>query len=249
MKVLLVGGPPRSGTRFITNALNEHPDVFVSGEIPERHLLPAALEACAALRRAHEAEGRAPEEWAAIGPSLLVQIAATLRKEGPVRQRPKRHFQGFKSPRVEMAWREIAAIVGPFSFIYCLRPFAEHFLSCANRWPSARIGTLADRYLHSIHEAEAMMGAEDVTLAAFSLPGLAREGTSHLAAIGRRLGMREPAAWARRIDVERKANSAEKFVAEKRVELSPEEAGYIAGRPDLRAAYDGFWEAYERSAP
>lgn len=30
---LVIGGPPRSGTRFIANALNAHPDVVVQGEM------------------------------------------------------------------------------------------------------------------------------------------------------------------------------------------------------------------------
>ncbi|WP_371154327.1 hypothetical protein [Jannaschia sp. 2305UL9-9] len=237
-RTVIVGGPPRSGTRFVTDALNRHPDVAIEGE-------PHA----AALRETLAYIDRMDAEMAAVGAKYWQDSRADIfwaavrgaQKQGLRRDRVKAGVEGFKLPRIEHQWSRIHGIVGPMTFVFCLRPFPEHWLSIWNRWPEQKIEDVAALFIQSIVHAGSMADCPEITLVSFGLPQMAANGASHLSGIGNALNLADVDGWAQSIDQHRRANAADKFTCAKRTTLTPEEQAFIDAHPNIAAAYDDHW--------
>jgi hypothetical protein len=249
---LVIGGPPRSGTRFITNALNSHDDVAVQGEMYPA-ILDASLNYFSQTKEIYrEIEKNKKNEqvgdaiWKKNRKNIFYQMVRAGQKMAVLPRGKASPIQGFKLPRVEKSWRKIYRAAGKYSFLYCLRPFEPHFLSCANRWDS-KIEAVAEKYRESISLAMGMLSSDLVAFSAFSLERLESDPTTHLRQIADSLGLSDAPAWVAGVDPAKKANSAEKFVADKRTELNDEEAAFMSKNADLADLYDNFWAAFDKA--
>lgn len=182
--------------------------------------------------------------WKRKRAALFYQMICAGQKHG-VKSTPKNtNLIGFKLPRVELRALSMARAVGGFKFLYCLRNFEAHFLSCASRWNS-KIDKVAEQYRISIATALEMLSRDEIDFTAFSLDRMKADDRLHLAHVAARLKLSESEVWLKNIDPTRKANQAEKFVSDKRVSLTKEEKAFMADNSDLNDLYETFWTAYD----
>lgn len=133
---LLVVGLPRSGTRFVANALNRHPDIHINGEIPreamdcaERFLRNSDLTFARRVQRRGEAEavgwhrGRHHLLYAIWGG--LVKRNGMSEPNGPVT------WYGYKTPTHDCYWRFYRDFLGDHGpkYVFCVRDFVGYHIS------------------------------------------------------------------------------------------------------------------------
>ncbi|MGB2199728.1 MAG: sulfotransferase [Pseudooceanicola atlanticus] len=247
---LVIGGPPRSGTRFIANALNAHSDIVVQGEMhPE--MLRNSLEYFRKNNRLYKEIDKkqkgqqvGSKYWKRNRRDLFYRMVCAGQKINVLGTPKGTKLSGFKLPRAELQASGIARVVGQYSFLYCLRRFEPHFLSCANRWNS-QIDSVAEQYRESITTALELLQADKMNFVAFSLEKMEAEPQSHLMHIAGKLQIADPETWVQGVDPTKKANHAEKFVSDKRETLNDDEQAFMNANPDLDEMYDRFWSVYD----
>ena len=157
---LIVAGPPRSGTRFITNVLNKSPAVMLHGEIPEpmiRKLNKLVKVSDRIYLKNREIPDRVKEKWRNSKPEFIFSAWAHLCKS---RAQPKRAciYYGYKSPWHERYFSLYNSYFAPVKprFVCCIRSFEQHLLSVKARWPNRPTPKIAARYVFSLRQIRRM---------------------------------------------------------------------------------------------
>lgn len=129
MHVCIVGGFPRAGTRQFTDVLNEHPDIWIHGEIP-RGTLRKVGELFAQAQQDHTGHWSGRFFEARRARAALTTIAA-VGKGKRAKLDVKKAVVGFKTPWVELEYATLSSLFrGERStFFYCVRNLRDNYLS------------------------------------------------------------------------------------------------------------------------
>jgi Sulfotransferase family len=225
---LMVVGGPRCGTRFVANALNRNPTVFVQGEVPPR----AMEQAVRFLSATAEYFASVPQwavSWQQNRRALLYALWMSMVKgKTPALDSPLNWF-GHKTPRHDQYWefyRDFLSDVRP-KYVFCMRNFLDHYLSM-NSMNGHSIDVVAAKYRASVGRYAKMKAAlgDDVSL--FILDDLSAGGVDYIReTLFERLG---------RVDTSRRANSTEGAGRSRRKELTAEERAFLDRNDDLLEA-------------
>lgn len=239
---LVICGPPRTGTRFLAEAINRHPKVVVQGELAPpvlRHLLTFVRK----TDEYYNGEGKKwKSQWLLRRKELIEDMIYGAQKY-PSELR-KNGISGFKFPRSIYQWRKIVRMYGPTTFIFCIRSFRSQYLSAFNRWPEKTIEKRAELYLRAVEEALAMLDEPKVQLAIFSLDVLKKD-PNHLLDVFRRINLPDAEETAQKTQADKRENVGKN--PNMRSELTSEEESYIAAHPELDARVGELWAAYEKN--
>lgn len=130
MEVAIIGGFPRAGTRQFTDILNAHPKVEIKGEcFPKVLTLTAGLFKSADFKHAGRWGEDKYKEWRLR--SALNAYAGLSKGSNSPYNFGKLDVVGFKSPRVEVVYEDIASLFheNEIKFFYCVRSCEENYLS------------------------------------------------------------------------------------------------------------------------
>lgn len=157
---LLVVGPPRCGTRFVTNVLNKVPGVVIHGEIHNKVVqsLFKVIETC---NKVYETKGRPDgwtERWNVQRHDFLLAAWANLtkghRKKSPV----DCLYYGYKTPRHEKYFDVLNRFFAPIHphYVCCIRNFCDHLLSVQACWPKVSSLEASLKYIQSLRHIRYM---------------------------------------------------------------------------------------------
>jgi len=162
--VCVVGGYQRSGTRQLTDILNQHPDIQISGEIG-RHSFVKIRRAVKRLRSFHAKHGG--ELNARLDVQLAVATSALYAKYPKnIQLKGSGSVVGFKTPRSEWYSDQIADIFSSNStkkvFLFCNRDFRDVFLSLKTLGWKMEIESFVRFYKRSLRSLIEMSRSESV---------------------------------------------------------------------------------------
>ena len=251
---LIVCGRQRAGTRYVTNLLNSFPRVTLQGEIP--NTVMAAMERFLAEVDAFY------EERAGLGePRHEKQRRNWLRKKGPlifalwssigqdtfIPAHPECRYFGYKRPNNEHYFDlyEAAFEEKPPVYVFCVRNFADNYLSIKSRWRERTIEQVADDYLASLNQYARMSAAAPDRVLLVNLDDMKREGFSYFERrVVRPLGLKLNDERRAELSQLGPVNRTEHDNAmPRRRTLDAAEQAYIQSRPELDAAFAALCEA------
>lgn len=251
-KRIVIAGPPRTGTRFITDALNKHPDVAIQGEVPPNildHTLQFMHDCDQSF--AKNTNQRWTTVWTKARIDMFDDILMSVQKRpgGVINTaiRRKAKFTGFKLPAAVERLKELESVYKDPAFVLSIREFAPFHLSCVSRWPHLSIKDTSRNYLRALGEIRETVDRYERTFV-FPLEHLKSHGVTLLKELGQFLGLPNVDEWAADVDPSKKANESEKFTTNKRVELSEQEKQFIENTPNMAMLYDSVLTARTYSA-
>jgi hypothetical protein len=235
---LMVVGRPRCGTRFVANALNRSPTVFLQGEIPAR----AMENAVRFLSETSDYFATVPK-WAASWDqnrrALLYALWTSMNKGRPRAAGTTITWFGHKTPEHDEYWEFYRNFFGDLTpkYVFCMRNFVEHYLSLNSMNGRYKIEVVASGYRASVARYAEMKAALGGNVSLFLLDDLARGGIEYLReTVFERLGIEVDNQTLSRIDPSRPANSTEGAGRLRRKELTADERVYLNKNDDLLAA-------------
>jgi hypothetical protein len=180
---LLVVGPQRSGTRFITNVLNSIPGVIIQDEIPD----PIIRKVFATLDKCNQNFGarnrkQKPLNWEQTKHDFMFSVWANLTKGKRKNFDSKCIFYGYKTPFHEIyfdTYNDFFEPVRP-KYICCVRNFMDHYFSVHARWPHRNIINVAKRYTHSLRHLRNIKEKRPGDVLFFFLDDFKKEGVDLL---------------------------------------------------------------------
>ena len=211
---LIVVGPPRSGTRFVTAVLNGIPDVQLYSEIRDEILAPMrkSMKRAEGVYASSDREGLS-ENWTSKKRALMYSLWHGLSAD---RQRPPRKkslYIGYKTPFHEQHFEFYNRYFDPVRPVYicCIRSFVDHFLSVQARWPRHGIAYTAVRYIRSLRKIRRMKAERPDEVIVFVLDDCRDQGYAYIQErLLRPLGLDEHPRARRRAE-KGAVNTAEKF--------------------------------------
>jgi hypothetical protein len=235
---LIVAGPPRSGTRFVTNILNQFPGVGIEGEIPGPVIdrLSRVVRKCDAIYA--DPELGADQHWAIKKPEFMFSSWAALSKSPRRRKRGNRYY-GYKSPYHEAFFDFYSRYFSPArpKYVCCIRAFEPHLLSVKARWSNRPAVYIAARYLLSLRQIRRMKrrAPEDVLL--FFLDDYVAIGPEYLVAtLFHPLGLSDVGRALEKA-AEGPVNTAAKFGVRPKKQVSTLQKALLTLFPAPRRAY------------
>lgn len=235
VRLVIVCGPPRCGTRFITDAINAHPEAMILSEVTE-----TAMDACVRMIAEIDGEGREHRRWRERRSQVVFAMWRAAQRLGSKKEASTdTKIFGYKSPRHEKYWSFYAEIFARSTptFVYCIRRFSEHYLSCAARWPRRSIEGRARDYLSSFERYREMRASSAVRVVPFVLDKLGEGGKSYLADVLTQVD-ESFGAIAESIDIGRRANSSEMLGFQRRHALDDEERAFIRAHPEIETLFE-----------
>ncbi|MFP4573778.1 MAG: hypothetical protein ACLFNW_12500 [Desulfobacterales bacterium] len=152
---LIVAGPQRSGTRFVTNVLNSVPGVTLQGEIPQpvmERLVDLAWKS--GKKYSSDKRNYVRAGWDASKYDFMFAAWANLTKGRRKKAGKNCIFYGYKSPFHEKYfdfYNEFFHPVRP-KYVCCVRSFPGHYFSVNARWPDRSVARVARRYVTSLNQ-------------------------------------------------------------------------------------------------
>lgn len=180
---LIVVGPPRSGTRFIANVLNQVPGITIHGEIPDYILqgLFRVIKRCDRIypKNADKSRGL---NWDASKRDFMFASWANLTKGKKIKVESQTRFFGYKTPFHERYFDFYNNFFYPVHPVYicCIRSFPEHLLSVQARWPKRVIAYVALRYVMSLRQLRYMKEKSSEHVLFFFLDEYKQTGSKYL---------------------------------------------------------------------
>lgn len=152
---LIVAGPQRCGTRFVTNVLNFVPGVSLQDEIPYPVMSKVfeLIDKCEKKFGSHHKEYTA-KNWEQTKHDFMFSVWANL-TQGKRRKIGKNLlFYGYKTPFHEIFFDQYNKFFEPVrpKYICCIRSFIDHYFSVHARWPERNILQVAKRFSHSLRQ-------------------------------------------------------------------------------------------------
>lgn len=236
---LLVVGLPRSGTRFVANALNQHPEIHINGEIPHEAMDSAAVflqnaESTFAKRRARKGEQHTVG-WHEHRHHVLYAVwGGLVKRNGMCEPRRPVAWYGYKTPTHDYYWRFYRDFLGENGpkYVFCVRDFVGYHVSrdAVGAPPIARSAQQYREGINRYAEMNAELG-DDVSL--FVLNELQDRGVDYVRErLFDRLGIPVDTETLDGINPGKQANSSESKGVAKR-ELTNEELEFLRANPDL----------------
>ena len=183
MTPIIVAGPQRCGTRFVTNILNSVPEVTVHGEIPlpiMKYLIKVVNE-CEA-RYLNDQRKYIGENWNAKKQDFMFATWANMSKGKNLGFHSKCLYYGYKTPFHEKYFDFYNSFFYPTrpKYVCCIRFFHDHYFSVHARWPHRSIVKVSKRYVQSLRQIRYMKKKrrEDVML--FFLDDYKRTGFEYV---------------------------------------------------------------------
>src|SRR5919106_456457 len=248
---LMVVGGPRCGTRFVANALNRNPTVFVQGEIP-----PEAMDnAVRFLCETTDYFASVPEwaaSWQHSRRALLYALWRSMVKGKPGAIRTPITWFGHKTPRHDRYWefyRDFFGEVGP-KYVFCMRNFVDHYLSMNSMNEVYTLDLVARKYRVSVARYAEMKAALGDDVSIFLLDDLRVGGVDYVReTLFERLGIEVDDRMLARIDSSRRANSTEGAGRSRRKELTAAERVFLDRNEDLLEALQALRAARPLARP
>ncbi|MDF1632195.1 sulfotransferase [Mycoplana sp. MJR14] len=239
-KHIVIAGPPRTGTRFVTNALNKHPEVCIQGEVP-----PSVLDNAIEFVTKTDAEFRSAnyekwnKTWLKTRTALFEDMLAATQKypDKTNTDRKKVAYTGFKLPAAVARLKELEAVYDDVRFVLCVREFVPFHLSCVSRWPKRTIKETSRSYLEALGHIRDVIDRTDKGFV-FPLEHLKTHGAVLLKELGAFLDLPKVDSWVKLIDPSQKANQAERFTDKKRTELTEKERAFVENTTQMKILYD-----------
>ena len=242
---LMVVGGPRCGTRFVANALNCHPAIFVLGEIPPP-VMDSAVRFLSETGNFFTSEPQWSTCWERSRRDLLFEIWASTIKGKPRAPAPGIAWFGNKTPQHERYWkfyRDFFGDVGP-KYVFCMRNFVDHYLSMSSMNERQVIDNVARKYRASATRYAEMKAALGESVSLFILDDLREGGIDYVReTLFERLGIEVDDHTLSRIDVSRQANSTEGAGRVRRRELTADERAFLEENQDLMEALEALRDA------
>lgn len=180
---LIVAGPPRSGTRFVTNVLNKVPGVTINGEIPDpiMNSVVRLVKKCDRMYRSNQDESWALN-WDLTKRDYMFAVWATLNKSRILKADPECVFFGYKTPFHEKYFDFYNAFFHPVQprYVCCVRSFPDHLLSVQARWPGRVLPYVAFRYVMSLRRLRSMKEKKPDQVLLFFLDDYKKIGNRYL---------------------------------------------------------------------
>ncbi len=180
---LIVVGPPRSGTRFVTNVLNSITEVTIQGEIPEPVMksVKKLVQECDSFF-AENKEKNWLENWDLTKRDFMFAAWANLTKS---KRRPSQSnclYYGYKTPRHEFYFDFYNSFFHPIRprYICCVRCFIDHFLSVQARWPKINMCRVTKDYISSLRQIRYMKNERPNEVILFFLDDYKEVGAQYL---------------------------------------------------------------------
>ncbi len=152
---LIVAGPQRSGTRFVTNVLNSIPGVTLQGEIPES-IMDKIIDLAQKCNNKYSNSERSNivDDWEDNKIDFLFSAWANLSQGKRKKKESNCIFYGYKSPFHEKYFDFYSTFLYPIrpKYICCIRPFLPHYFSVQARWPNKKIWNVVLRYVRSLNQ-------------------------------------------------------------------------------------------------
>ena len=201
---LIVAGPPRSGTRFITSVLNKVPGVTINGEIPDSIInsVIRVTKKCDRIYRSNHDESWA-QNWDLTKRDYMFAVWATLNKSRILKADTECVFFGYKTPFHEKYFDFYNAFFHPAQpqYICCVRSFPEHLLSVQARWPKRIMPYIAFRYIMSLRQLRHMKEKRPGQVLFFFLDDFKKMGNRYLSEkIFKPLGLEDITSAIRKAD-------------------------------------------------
>ena len=180
---LIVAGPPRSGTRFVTNVLNSVPWVTIQGEIPTP-IMSSVIHLLDQADNVFTKNGKAAwqKNWQATKRDLMFALSGNLTKGSRIQSEEVCLYYGYKTPNHEHYFDIYNKFFHPIrpKYICCVRSFTEHFLSVKARWPQRSIMSVSKRYVKSLQQIRHMKNQRPNDVCIFILDRYIDMGMGHL---------------------------------------------------------------------
>lgn len=180
---LIIAGPPRSGTRFVTNVLNKVPGVTINGEIPD-NIMNSVIRVTKKCDRTYQSkhENSWAQSWDRTKRDYMFAVWANLNKSGRNNIDPECRFFGYKTPFHEKYFDFYNAFFDPVKpkYVCCIRSFEEHLLSVQARWPWRIAPYVALRYVLSLRRLRYMKEKSPGHVLFFFLDDYKKTGTGYL---------------------------------------------------------------------
>lgn len=191
---LIVVGPPRSGTRFVTDVLNCVPGITLQGELNNyvMDMICQIVQKCdivygpdAVLNRKRYYDGTIRDltkNWDATKRDFMFSAWANLGKVVRRDCAPDCRYYGYKTPWHEFHFDFYNTFFHPVKprYIYCVRQFKGHFLSVTARWPERSIRFVAQKYVRSVRQARYMKQQRPDEVMIFVLNDYKQQGIQYL---------------------------------------------------------------------
>lgn len=243
---LIVAGPQRCGTRFVTGVLNAHPYVHVEGEI-QRLLVEKALALLAFTTEYYNRRSEKEYEyWLEKRPELMACLWRFLGKDKIKDVSGAVQYFGYKTPFHERYFHQYQEYFNGRRVVcvYCIRNFRDHYLSVKARWPDRNIKQTAKRYLESLEVFFRIQRDMPDQVFPFVLELSGLYGVHYIEkALIEPLGLEMVPEFAAGVNPHRKANSTEKL-GKIRPTLTNREAKYIEKHPRLDDQYRAIREKH-----
>lgn len=131
MRLILVGGFPRSGSRQFTDILNAHPEISLQGEIySETYRALGRLVEASSTEHAGKWSER---KFLPRRKPWIIESLCTHMKGMPKPVGPDTRFVGLKQPYLETLWKSTLEIFSrdweSCDFFFCTRNIHDNFLS------------------------------------------------------------------------------------------------------------------------
>lgn len=186
---LIVFGRQRAGTRFVTEVLNSFEEVTLQGEIPnpvmkafERFITETECYYRDLAESGNARRVREYQTWQKKKRSLIYAMWANASQSMRVAPGKNCRYFGYKRPNNEFYfdfYEEHLAGQAP-RYVYCVRSFAENYLSIVSRWPDRSIEYVAEDYLKSIRQYQRIKEAAPERVLIFNLDDHMRYGFSYV---------------------------------------------------------------------
>lgn len=180
---LMVVGPPRSGTRFVTNVLNSLPGVSIQGEIPDSVMktIKKLVQECDSFF-AENKEKNWLKNWDSTKCDFMFAAWANLTKS---KRRPSQTnclYYGYKTPRHEFYFDFYNSFFHPIRprYICCVRSFVDHCLSVQARWPKKSLFRVSKEYIQSLRQIRYMKKQRPNEVILFILDDYKKAGAQYL---------------------------------------------------------------------
>ena len=238
---LIVVGPQRCGTRFVTNVLNSMPGVTLQGEI-ENSLMDQVVSLARKTDKIYLNDERrnVRNSWEESKHDFIYGAWTHLAKGKKRKAGSGCLYYGYKSPFHEKYFDFYNAYFHPLrpKYVCCVRSFQGHYFSVKARWPNKHIAWVASRYARSLKRIRYMKESRPDDVLLFFLDEYKEQGFDYLRhRILEPLGLEDAAAAEKRA-AKGPANATAQLGLEKRERLSLVEAVYLKldSRPFSRYA-------------
>lgn len=249
---LIVCGRQRAGTRFVANLLSSFETVTLQGELPNpvmRALQRFVTDVDGYYRK--QAEGgrreRAYKAWLRKKEELVFALWSGVSQAGAIEPAPRCRYFGYKRPNNEFYFDFYETTFSTRSpmYVYCVRNFADNYLSIVSRWPDREIAQVADDFLASVRQYHAMKVAAPDRVLLFNLDDHIRLGFDYVERnVLRPLGLEPDTEQRGELAARGAANTTEGHLKRvRRRELTDEERIYIQENPELETEFAALCEA------